>query len=622
LNRAERRRLEKERKKAARKAGPQALAAGNADAESWYDEGNLLASQNKYDKAEQAYKKALTLKPEFPEALSNLASLLDRLGRLPEAEATYRRALKLLPGHPLILVNMAVVLEQTGRIAESIESLQRAVAADPTHADWFYDLGRLQCGLGNHEEALTVLGKAISLEPGHAKAQCEIGNVLLAQGKPEEALAAFARTIEIDPTFAAAHSNMGLLLCDAFRFDEAMAAHDRALAAAPDDPAALRNGGLGYMLAADDPVRAIALYRKALPQTPEDTILRLMLASALLENGDADGALEQYDEVLKLRPDDPEILSYRFAPLLIRQRFEAGFKAHEYLPQLNERPRPFTHDVWRGEDLDKKSIVVWPQEGIGDVILYASCLPDIEQTAAHCVVEVEDRLVPLFARSFPSAEVVAVSNPPDERASDEGHDYQTSLSALPRYLRPTLESFPQRGGYLRADDAKRAGWRGRLEAVGEGPKVGIAWRSALVNAERRRFYTDIADWSPILSLPGLHFVNLQYGDGEADLHRIDPALAERVTTFDDLDLMNDIDDLAALISTLDLVISPLIATSWLAGGMGTPTWVLQRPGDWRMFGTDGFPWQPGVRMFVKPAGKTWTCVLDEVAKKLADLTSG
>ncbi len=622
MNRAERRRREKELKKAARKAGRPGSAGGSAGAERWFDEGNLLVGQKRFDEAEQAYRQALALNPEFPEALGNLASLLDRLGRLPEAEDAYRKALVHMPDHPVILTNLGSVLEKSEKTADALDIYRRAADADPGSAERLYDLGRLLGATGALEDALAALGRAIDLAPDLAKAQCEIGNVLLAQEKPEAALQAFERTLEIDPAFAAAHSNMGLLLCDALRYDEAIAAHDKALAIAPEDPTALRNAGLAYLLAADDPARAVALYRKALALTPGDTILRLMLATALLECDDPEAALAQYDAVLELRPGDPEILSYRFAPLLIMQHFDDGHAAHEFMPQLNARPRPFEHDVWRGEDLAGKSIVVWAQEGVGDVILNASCLPDIEAAAARCVVEVEDRLVPLFARSFPKLEVVSVSNPPNAAASDKTHDFQTSLSALPRHLRRSLEAFPRDGGYLRADGAERAGWRDRLAGLGDGLKVGIAWRSGLISAERQRFYTDIAAWSPILSLPELRFVNLQYGDGEADLGRIDENLSSRVTTFDDLDLMNDLDGSAALISELDLVISPLIATSWLAGAVGTPTWVLQRPGDWRMFGTDYFPWQPSVRMFVKPVGKTWNGMLGMVAVEIAERAEG
>ncbi len=236
------------------------------------------------------------------------------------------------------------------------------------------------------------------------------------------------------------------------------------------------------------------------------------------------------------------------------------------------------------------------------------------------VLEVEPRLVALFARSFPGLEVVVQSDPPETAA--RGTDYQIAIASLPRWLRPDLAAFPQDREYLRADAGARARWLEHLAALGPGLKVGILWRSALITADRQRYYSQIADWGPILRLPGIHFVNLQYGGGETDLARLDADLAARVESFPDLDLTAEIDDSTALVAGLDLILSPFSTTAWLAGAQGIPTWVMSQPGDWLQLGTDGFPWLPSVRIFLKPIGEGWPRVLEDVAAELGELAKG
>jgi hypothetical protein len=260
---------------------------------------------------------------------------------------------------------------------------------------------------------------------------------------------------------------------------------------------------------------------------------------------------------------------------------------------------------------------VWSEQGIGDVVLFACCLPDLAARAERLVLEVEPRLVALFARSFPDFEVVRQTDPPEKRAS--GADFQIAIASLPRWLRPDLAAFPQHQEYLRADAGARTRWLERLAALGPGLKVGILWRSALITADRQRYYSKIADWGPILRLPGLRFVNLQYGGGEADLAHLDADLAARVESFPDLDLTTDIDESTALVAGLDLIISPFSTTAWLAGALGIPTWVMSQPGDWLQLGTDGFPWLPSVRIFIKPIGEGWPQVLEHVAAELSEL---
>ncbi|HYD64516.1 class I SAM-dependent methyltransferase [Azospirillum sp.] len=225
------------------------------------------------------------------------------------------------------------------------------------------------------------------------------------------------------------------------------------------------------------------------------------------------------------------------------------------------------------ESLTGQRVRVTGGPGLGDELMFASCLPDLIAAGARVVVEGDPRLAPLYARSFPLAEAGAA-------------DAEVAMAALPRLFRPDLSRFPAAGGYLKADPARVAFWRGRLAELGDGPKVGLSWRG-------RRGSGSLETWRPVLDVPGVRVVSLQY----------DPDPAEAVHSWHDLDLTNDLDGVAALMSALDLVVTAPTAVGDLAGAVGVPVWRAGWDDDWAMLGTGRRPWYPSMRLFTVPPGE-------------------
>jgi len=480
------------------------------------------------------------------------------------------------------LTAVAIELEQSGLTGDAIEAYRAALEAEPDHIDNRFSLARL----------------------------------LAASGDIEAAIEAYWGVIERTPKNVPALTNLGNLYAQRMRFAEAIEIQQRAAEIAPTEATVLLNLGLAHRWN-DQPQAAAEVFHRALELNADNVDALSLLGSAHMEMGEASAALEYYDRVAALKPDVPAAQSFRAGPLLILQEFEAGYRAQAFADAgLGVEP-PVAQPEWRGEDLSGKSILVWAEEGVGDEILFAACLDDLAAQATSCTLVSDARLVALLARSFPGLAVVAKG-----AALEGAFDFQIGMSALPRRLRNDLASFPKHDGYLKPDPEQQAAWRDKVQALGPGKKVGLFWRSGLVTVERQREYPPLADWAPLLALPGVEFVSLQYGEPQDDLQGIAPDLAARVHVFDDLDLFDDLEGSAALISTLDLVITPQAATAWMAAALGVPTWVLNRPGDWRQFGTDGFPWLPTVRLLTKPAGTRWAETMQRVATELESELSG
>ncbi|HEY0283401.1 MAG TPA: flagellar protein FlbA, partial [Rhizomicrobium sp.] len=183
-------------------------------------------------------------------------------------------------------------------------------------------------------------------------------------------------------------------------------------------------------------------------------------------------------------------------------------------------------------------------------------------------------------------------------------------------LRSRLEDFPHRA-FLRPDPKRAAEFREKLRAGGPGPTVGICWRSMMLDAKRAKYYSALDMWGPILKTPGVRFVNIQYGECEAELARARELHGVEIQRFDGLDLTNDIDGAAALSAALDLAISAPTAAAACAAGVGTKVWFLTAGRTWPQLGTDEYPWYRKSHVFSPEKFGDWNELMPRIGERLA-----
>jgi hypothetical protein len=249
--------------------------------------------------------------------------------------------------------------------------------------------------------------------------------------------------------------------------------------------------------------------------------------------------------------------------------------------------------------------------------MFASCLPDLLSRAQYTVIECDPRLAGLFARSFPAAAVYRhrVKGSPDW-LREPAPDYRVRLGDLPRMLRNGYADFPVHGGYLVADPAPVAVWRARLAALGPGLKVGLSWRGGTPGTGQAARSLALAALLPVLSLPQAHFVSLQYGlvrDEIADLReRHGIALSEWPQA------IADMDEMAALITGLDLVVTVCTTAAHLCGALGKTAWVMvPAVAEWRYLDSGSrIPWYPALRLIRQSRLNAWG---DAIATVRAEL---
>jgi tetratricopeptide (TPR) repeat protein len=545
-------------------------------------------------------------------------------GRLDEAKRHYQRVLRAAPADSETLYLLGTAFSQGGEFEQARVHLEKALALAPDHIETNNNLGLTWKGLGKPEQALGFYQRALELKPDYADAHNNAGQALEFLGRFNEAETHLRRAIELAPDHPDAWCNLGLVVNALDRFEEAAEAFLRGLKLRPDH--AISYDYLGGIYKTwgrfED---ALACFNRAIELSPRSHTPRSNRGTVLEELGRYDEALVDYERAAEIQPNDVAA-RWNQSFLFLRQgMLERGWEAYRLRVESRQVLMRFPFPEWEGESLEGKTLLIFAEQGLGDEILFASCFDDVIARAGHCIIECAPRLEALFKRSFPTATVVGGDRFQVGWLAEVGHiDLQIGAGGLPRLLRPTIESFPETAAYLQPDPQRLDHWRSRLALLGPGLKVGICWRSGFVGGERHRMYPDLVQWGEIFKVPGIHFVNLQYGECADELRAAGDKFGVPITVFDDIDLRDEIDDSAALTASLDLVISPATAVLEMAGALGVESYTLNSFGkQWTALGcTDFSPWHPRTHFIEQDNNLDWDTQLALAAVALGQRAAG
>lgn len=589
------------------------------EAGGWIALANALRRWNRVADAAVAYGEALRLNDRNPSVWASLAAALQALGRVEDARMAYAHAAALRPDDADTRGNLGFLHHSLGAHAAAQAAFAVALALDPAHVPSLVNMGLSNMAQNRSDHAVRQQRRALRCDPERAEAWNNLGNALTAAGRRAEADAAWRTALALTPRFADALGNRSAALSTQDRFDEALRDLTRALRLMPAHPGlhALMGHALG---SAQRPAAAITACRRALALSPAmaDPLCTLGLMEQTLGNRHAD---RWFTRAATAISDHALARFNRGLMALERGELTSGWADYAYRFKAGRaRPdRRFTIPEWNGESLAGKRLFVWREQGVGDEFLFASCYPDVIRHAGHVVIECDRRLVPLFARSFPRATVRA-EQPMDAHGGVEtvNCDYHVPAGSLPRLLRQSVGDFPPRSRWLEADAGRVADWQDRLENTGHTLRVGVSWRSAVMTADRRGAYLPLESMAALFAVPGVTLVNVQYDECAEELRAASARFNRPILGWSGLDLRNDFEETAALLSSLDLVIAPANSVGELAGALGVPVWRFCRP-DWTRLGTAGRPWYPSMRVYHPMPGEDLAAAVGRMAVDLRRL---
>jgi tetratricopeptide (TPR) repeat protein/glycosyltransferase involved in cell wall biosynthesis len=441
------------------------------------------------------------------------------------------------------------------------------------HANQLNEQGLQLLGKGQIDHALACFEKAIQVDNQHANALCNIGRIYYEKGQWEAAVNYFQQSIAIRSDLPEAYSNMGLALHRLYRMDEAIESYQKALSLKPNYAIACHNMGF--------------------------TLEKL---------GRLKESIQWYERAIEIDPNYTYAHSNLGITLLLSGHYEKGFSEYEWrLKRPDFEKRDFQSVKWDGSPFPKKRLLIYPEQGYGDVIQFIRYLPEIKRKGGTVILETHEKLIRLLG-SFPYFDHLIVhghSVPPV--------DYHISIASLPYIFQTTLKTIPSTNPYLFSPSIDKANIVKSIQLI-DSFRVGIAWAGSPVHKDDKSRSCELEMLYPLTQIKGVVLFSLQKGPAASALKQL-----EKMPVIDLSNIIDDFADLASAIRHMDLVISVDTATAHLAGAMGKPTWImLPFTPDWRwMLDRTDSPWYPTVRLFRQSRPGDYSSVIKTMANALA-----
>ena len=517
--------------------------------------GVLACQVQQYEASLSLFSRAIYLKPDYAEAYNNRGITFKDMGQFDDALADYSKAVSLKPNYIDALYNCGIALQQLNRLDEAIVSYSKAISLRPNYVKALNNRGNIFKDLDRLDEALADLSKAVKLKPDDAVALNNRGLVLRGLGRFEAAMSDSNAAILLNENFAEAFHNRALILKDLECLEDALVDFNKVISLKPDDREAYSNRAL-----------------------------------VLKDLGRFDEAMADLNKAIALDPTYPEAHWNKALQLLLFGEFEEGWPLFEWrwkTKQHIETELTTSKPQWSGEA--NKRVFLWAEQGIGDEIMYASLIPELAASSSKLIVQCDERLIPLFKRSFIDGIEYRCRKSP---APEDSYDCHIPMGSLPNIFRPSLDSFSKASkAYLHCESERSQELRKTLLKGEAKTLIGISWNSSSPIAGAHHRNITLSDMAQHLDAPDVQLVNLQYGDVSDEIAKLKEDHGIEVAEVSEIDNRNDIDGLAALIMACDQIVSIDNATVHLAGALGANTKVLlpfNRSWQWGLDRSDSY----------------------------------
>lgn len=607
----------------------------------------------KFAEAEAGYRKVLSGNPNHPDALHLLGLLAFQTGYPEPGADLIRSAIAERSNVADYYSHLGLCLQGVNDPAEAEKNFRHAIKLASGNGAAHYNLGQFLILSDRHEEAIPYLRRAVSIAPGDPRFQNALGTALAATESAPDAEEYFRAAIEAAPDFSDARQNLSQLLLALGKFDPAEKEVALLLQQNPQDGAAkqilarifmgrgdyeaaipifrdavsINEGDVGAqvglgnaLIDAGHTQDAVVHYQALLDQEPEKAEVYFNLGLALRAAGKLRDAIEIFNRALDINPDYIDVIYMRGLCQMTIGEFQSGLMDYEsrWQNKLHAAAwREFPQPRWRGEDLTDQTLLIWAEQGIGDHLLYAGLVAHLQARGARCLLECDSRLLGVLGRANSELTLVAQDTPPSTDVLDSTIDYQVPMASLFMNLAPSETPFVPTKPYIAVDAARRAEYETLLAARNDNARIGVSWHSSADKMGPKKSLP-LSDWSPLFTLSGASFVNLQYGDVEAEINAEITQNDADIFTVPDLDRFDDVEGLAGLIDTLDIVITTSNFTAHIAGALGKECWLLLQLVPFWYWGESGesVPFYPSIHAYRQDTPGEWAPVIDAVSTDL------
>jgi tetratricopeptide (TPR) repeat protein len=588
----------------------QDAVAADSSAASQVTLGQMLVAVGRHAQAIIELQRAVELDPTRAQAHFFLGVAYSATRSAAAAEDAFRAALAIWGDYPEAHGALGCLLLAEGHTAEAIGELTTAVRLQPRDLDAIAGLAEARVLAGDAEGALAAYKDATEAAPGSAQAWHALGHAYLSRGHNAEAETAFRRGIDIAPDQSGCLLGLAGMLEAMLRWEEAAERWRQVLARTPEHADALK-GLARALFAVGHLPEALHLTRRASELVPQDADAHYGMGNVLLRLQRPQESLASYRRALAL-VQSPKARFAAASPLLMLGDFDGGWEAYE--ARLGMRGVPWKianvrERLWDGGAIGRQRLLVHTEQGIGDTLQFIRYLPLLRERVgpdAHIALLCEPELAGVVA----SVGGIDSLHAP-EKIGDIDYDLQVPLLSLPHRFGATLKSIPSIIPYIRLP----AGVTARIERARDTKlAIAIAWAGRPTHGDDRMRSCSIQCFAPLFELAGAQFFSIQVGPRAAE---IEPYLG-RPNVASVSDQLTNLAQTLAVIDQVDLVIAVDTSVVHLAGAYGKPVWTLLAfGGEWRwMLNRDDTPWYPSMRLFRQRLLGDWDEVFRRVRAQL------
>jgi tetratricopeptide (TPR) repeat protein len=587
------------------------LRAEPDNADAYYYLGMMSCQAGRFDEGAEFARKALARNARHANAHMLLGRALSALGWPEEALKSLQQATLLDSDLATAHGHLGDILSDLGRNSEAIESYDRALALMPERVDDWFNRGMALKAIDRNEEALESFERVIAAKPELARAHSERANMLWRLHRYDEALQSVDWALASDPDLTEAWHSRGTILYALGQYDGALAAYDKALTLKPDFVEAWLGRGNAFRQCKRYE-ESLAAHGEALARKPEFAEAWFGRGNVFFELKRFNEAFAAYDKALAFKPDFAQAHFSAGCLNLLLGKMELGWEKYEYrweTEQSHSLKRNFLQPLWLGEDIRDKVILLHAEQGFGDTLLACRYIPMVAACGAKVVLEIQPALKSLLHGFEGVVTLIGRGEPlPD-------FDVHCPLMSLPLAFKTTIQTIPTIVPYLTVPRAAIEKWHLKLGT--ERLKVGIAWAGNPTFENDRDRSILLKNILPVSRIAGAKYFCLQKDlrHGDAEILDANPQIMRLH--------IDDFQDTAAVMMSLDLVISSDTSIVNLAGALGRPVWVLLPfiP-DWRwLLERDITPWYSTAKLFRQTSIGDWTTVLDDICATLKHLVA-
>ena len=512
------------------------------------------------------------------------AKLYAQNGNYPRAIEIFISLLAQNPKQPEISLYLGTAYLLSSEYHKALEVLYESIKNQPDTPLFHHAIGSALYMLEEYKDALVHFDKEISINPFYPEAYLDKSKALYKLEKWEDALVSASLAIDLDENFDDARLSKASALDQLNRFNESY-----------DEIKKIKD------------IKVMGLH------------YFLTLSSIYSNLGEKNNALIAINRAIESKPDEKDALFNRAILLLRDCQFKEGWPLYEYrsCSPIDKFDANDFRDMCFGDNNDSNNILIRKEQGVGDQILYCSLLFEFDLKRINFCVEIDQRLMPVFERSYSGIKFIGSNK---DLREDEV-TLEVAMGSLPALTRRDMNSFKnQKNSFLKSDPIKTSLIKDKIKTSGF--KIcGISWKSSNDKIGSNKSI-ELSSLKDLLQIPNVLFVNIQYEANTLEVINFCNHFNLKILSFDDLDIYNDLDSLFSLIDACDFVITISNINAHIAGALGKKTFLLAPFSKGRIWywhdSLEHSLWYPSIQIFTQTKPGDWSVPINQIKEKIVE----